>query len=121
MADQIEVSRVVFGPECVKVHGTLLAWHANSIGNCQNSSLSSVRPEVKPLGLGLWVFVAQHVARSAMDEVKPGARRAIDGLVLIFGRVITILQPVLDPLVGVGTGENDWAAHQAILGRPSLF
>jgi len=56
-----------------------------------------------------------------MDKVKPGARRAIDGLVLIFGRVITILQPVLDPLVGVRTGENDWAAHRAILGRPSLL
>ena len=56
-----------------------------------------------------------------MDEVKPGARRTIDALVLVFGRVIAILQPVLDPLVSDGTGENDWAAHRAILGRPSLF
>ena len=53
MADQIEVSGAVFVPECVKVHGTLLAWHANSIGNCQNSSLPPIEPEVKPLDEGL--------------------------------------------------------------------
>jgi hypothetical protein len=42
-----------------------------------------------------------------MDEVKPGARRTIDTLVLVFGRIIAIVQPVLDPLAGDGTGEND--------------
>src|SRR5215470_11705762 len=98
-----------------------LRWHANSIGNCQNSSLSSVRPEVKPLELGLWVFVAQHLARSAMDEVKPGACRTIDALVLVFGHVIAILQPMLDPLVGGRTGENDRAAHKTILSCPKLL
>ena len=56
-----------------------------------------------------------------MDEVKPGARRTIDALVLVFGRIIAILQPVLDPLVGDGTGENDWAAHPTILRRLSLL
>jgi hypothetical protein len=28
---------------------------------------------------------------------------------------------VLDPLVGDGTGEDDWAAHRTILGRPNLL
>ena len=56
-----------------------------------------------------------------MDEVKPGARRTIDTLVLVFGCIIAILQPVLDSLVGRGTGENDWATHKSMLGpRDSL-
>src|SRR6516164_2248171 len=81
-----------------------LRWHANTMGNCQNSSFSAIRPGGKAARVGgLWIFVAQHLARSAMDEVKPGVRRTIDALVLVFGRIIAILQPVLDPLVG-GSG-----------------
>ena len=86
------------------MHGTLLALARQFNGQLPKQFLLGNQAGGKAARVGaLWIFVAQHLARSAMDEVKPGVRRTIDALVLVFGRIIAILQPVLDPLVG-GSG-----------------
>ena len=84
------------------------AWHPPCVGTPIQWAIAKTVPLGDQAGgKDLWIFVAQHLARSAMDEVKPGARRTIDALVLVFGRIIAVLQPLLDPLVGDGTGEYE--------------
>ena len=51
-------------------------------------------------------LVAQQLSCSSFDEVQLHAGQADNPLKLVFERVVVIIQPVLDPQFGRGTGKE---------------
>jgi len=62
-------------------------------------------------GCRLRLVLTQQFAGPAVDEVELRARRAFDALMLVIGRIMGIIQPVLNTEPGCWTRKENWAGH----------
>ena len=62
-------------------------------------------------GRRLRLVLTQRLAAPAVDEVELRTRRAFDALMLVIGRIMGIIQPVLYTKPGCWTRKENWAGH----------